>query len=177
MYLCPNTLTTLYDVIMAEHQAVPGCYVMHVCLGCIWQTLITHSLQHKEHQNFSHKTLILQLAIYYISNHGLKCHTQFLLLKLETSARYNFILFKEVRKKRERESYSLKCRRQLDGRKPTLLACRKPWEQKREHPSGCRWIELPLGSQGKQASLLSLCCSTRYIIRISPPSYPTVHAD
>lgn len=50
----------------------------------------------------------------------------------------------------------LKCRWHLGCRQVLLLACGKPWKQKHEHPSGCHWIELPLGSHGKQAPLLSL---------------------
>lgn len=55
---------------------------------------------------------------------------------------------KKIKAKRERGTKfgSHKCRWQWNSRKVSLLASAKPWEQKHEHPSGCRWMELPLGS-------------------------------
>lgn len=161
------------DEITAAQRLLPLAYVL--ILYFLATTLITHSFQHKERQNSPHKARpILHPQI------TLKCHTWSHLLKMEKSARYNFTLFKGVRKTRERERWKEaelgphKCRWQRDSKEASLLACGKAWEQKHEHPSGCCWIEFPLGIQGKQASPLCLCCSTRYIIRISPPSYPTV---
>lgn len=86
-----------------------------------------------------------------------------------------FFLFFELKGTREKELGAHKCRWQLDSRKALLLACGKPCEQKAWASIRLPLKRAPSGEIGQtRLSSLCLCCSTFYIIRISPPSYPTV---
>lgn len=74
-----------------------------------------------------------------ISQREIICSVQFQLLWRNKGK-------KEWKKRRRETKFGPhKCGWQWNSRKVSLLACAKPWEQKHEHPSGCRWMELPLG--------------------------------